>query len=306
MSEIVAVIAHEPTAAAVRELEGYRVIELTQDDAAPAGIHEARVLVPGFLAGTDATALMDSMPNLELVQLTTNGADIWVGKVPPGATLCTASGAHGGSTAEWAIAALLAVLHEFPQFVRRQDEGVWDRHLTDELAGKRVLILGAGDLGRQLQKRLEPFEVSVTLAARTAREGILSINQVPAVLPEHDVVVVMVPQTPQTVGLVDAAFLAAMPDGAVLVNAARGPIVDTDALIAELTSGRLRAALDVTDPEPLPTGHPLFATPNLFITPHIAGAVPGAGARTVRVVVEQLRRFAAGEELDNVVDARGY
>lgn len=267
---------------------------------------DAQVLVPGFLAGDEATAVMQQLPRLRLLQLVSAGAEVWVGGTPPGVTLCTASGAHGGSTAEWALGALLAVLHEFPGFTRSQDRGVWDRHYTDELAGKRVLVLGAGDLGTQVARRLAAFDAKVTMAARTARDGVIAIDAVPGVLGEHDVVILMVPLTPETTQLVDAEFLAAMPDGAVLVNAARGAVVDTDALVAALGTGRLRAALDVTDPEPLPERHPLWTAPNVFITPHIAGAVPGAAGRARAVVVAQLCRFVHGEDLQNVVDIRGY
>lgn len=281
------------------------VIGFTPGEELPARADEATVLVPGFLAGGDARAVIDALPRLELVQLLTNGAEVWL-DVAARLTVCTASGAHGGATAEWAMGALLAVLHDFPAFVRSQDEGRWDRHQTDELDGKRVLVLGAGDLGGQLRARLEPFGARVTMAARTARDGVLGIDQVPGVLAEHDVVVLMVPLTPQTHHLVDGAFLAALPDGAVVVNAARGAVVDTDALLAELTAGRLRAALDVTDPEPLPADHPLWRAPNLFITPHVAGAVPGAPRRSMAVVVAQLNRLARGEQLQNVVTDRGY
>lgn len=283
-----------------------RFVEVALDRPLPADAQDAQVLVPGFLAGDDAITLMRQLPRLRFVQLMTAGAEVWVGRTPPEVALCTARGAHGGSTAEWAVGALLSVLHEFPGFTRSQDRGSWDRHVTDELAGKRVLVLGAGDLGTQVARRLEAFDATVTMAARTARDGIIAIDTVPSVLGEHDVVILMVPLTPETTNLVDAAFLAGMPDGAVLVNAARGAVVDTDALVAALGSGRLRSALDVTEPEPLPEGHPLWSAPNVFITPHIAGAVPGASARARAVVVAQLGRFVRGEALQNVVDERGY
>ncbi len=295
--QIAAALAGEP------ELD---IVEVSMSAELPPAAAASEVLIPGFLAGGAVDEVMAGLPQLKLVQLMTAGAEVWVGKTPPGVQLCTSRGAHGGATAEWAVGALLAVLHEFPQFVRRQAEGTWDRHQTDELAGKRVLVLGAGDLGTQVKRRLEAFDACVTMAARTARDGVISIDQVPAVLGEHEVVIVMVPLTAATTGLVNAEFLAAMPDGAVLVNAARGPIVATDALIAELTTGRLRATVDVTDPEPLPDGHPLWSTPNIFLTPHIAGAVPGAPGRALRVVIQNLRRFAAGEPLQNVVGEDGY
>jgi phosphoglycerate dehydrogenase-like enzyme len=299
-------VANSEIAAALGGEPGLEIVEVAAGTPIPAAAGGAEVLIPGFLAGGAAVDLMASLPRLRLVQLMTAGAEVWVGRTPPGVTLCTASGAHGGSTSEWAVGALLAVLHEFPLFVRRQGEGTWDRHRTDELAGKRVLVLGAGDLGTQVKRRLEAFDASVTLAARTARDGVIGIDQVPEVLGEYAVVIAMLPLTPATTGLIDARFLAAMPDGAVLVNAARGQIVDTAALIEELTSGRLRAAVDVTEPEPLPDGHPLWSAPNLFITPHIAGAVPGAQDRALAVVRAQLHRFADGEELRNVVRHHGY
>lgn len=304
---LVADPSHAAKIAAAADLDpSIEIITSAPGEGLPAQASEATALVPRFLAVADALEVLDTLPALRLVQLMSNGADVWLPRVGGSLTICTASGAHGGSTAEWAMGALLAVLHDFPNFVAAQHRGEWDRHLTEELDGKRVLVLGAGDLGTQMRRRLEPFGAHITMAARTAREGVIAIDDVPAVLPEHDVVVLMVPLTEATHHLVDAQFLAALPDGAIVVNAARGPVVDTDALIAELTSGRLRAALDVTDPEPLPTGHPLWSAPGVFITPHVAGAVPGGQARALKVVVEQLNRFARGEELRNVVTDQGY
>jgi phosphoglycerate dehydrogenase-like enzyme len=149
---------------------------------------------------------------------------------------------------------------------------------------------------------LEGFDVDLTYVARTARDGVRSTDELPQLLPGADVVVLVVPVTGETRGMVDAGFLAAMKDGALLVNAARGVVVDTDALLAELTAGRLRAALDVTDPEPLPEGHPLWSAPGLLLTPHVAGAVPDTNARAAAVVVDQLRRVLDGAQLENVVD----
>jgi phosphoglycerate dehydrogenase-like enzyme len=169
------------------------------------------------------------------------------------------------------------------------------------MVGSRVLVVGAGDIGRTIGRMLSGFDVELTFVARTARDGVHSTEELPRLLPEADVVVLIVPVTPETRGLVDAGFLAAMKDGALLVNAARGVVVDTGALLAELTAGRLRAALDVTDPEPLPEGHPLWSAPNLLLTPHVAGAVPDTNARAAAAVTDQLRRVLAGEPLANVV-----
>jgi phosphoglycerate dehydrogenase-like enzyme len=150
---------------------------------------------------------------------------------------------------------------------------------------------------------LEGFDARLTYVARTARDGVHAMTELPRLLPEADVVVLVVPVTPETTGMVDASFLAAMRDGALLVNAARGVVVDTDALLAELAAGRLRAALDVTDPEPLPPGHSLWSAPNLLLTPHVAGAVPEANDRAAATLADQLRRVLAGRPLANVVDA---
>ncbi|MBM0260926.1 2-hydroxyacid dehydrogenase [Micromonospora sp. 4G55] len=269
----------------------------------PAGV---RFWVPPFLAAGDTAAMLARLPDLAVVQLLSAGADAWVGRVPDGVTLCDARGVHDAGTAEWVLTAILAQLRGFPAMARAQARREWaydEVAPTDELTGKRVLIVGAGSIGAAVHARLAPFDVTVTLVARTARpaDGVHGVDELPRLLPEAEVVVLLVPLTEQTRGMVDAAFLAAMPDGALLVNAARGPVARTEALVAELSSDRLRAALDVTDPEPLPTDHPLWELPNVLLTPHVAGSVRGLLPRAYRLVAAQLRRFAAGEPLVNTV-----
>jgi phosphoglycerate dehydrogenase-like enzyme len=253
----------------------------------------ARVPANGFLEG---------LPRLRLVQLLTAGAEQFVGRLPEDVLLCSARGAHTPSTAEWAVAATLAAQRGIPFFVREQAAGRWSFSTHRSLVGARVLVVGAGDIGRTIGRMLAGFDVELTYVARTARDGVHAIGELPDLLPHADVVILIVPVTPETTGMVDAAFLAAMPDGALLVNAARGVVVDTDALLAELTRGRLRAALDVTDPEPLPEGHPLWSAPGLLLTPHVGGAVPDTNARAAAAVTEQLARVLAGRPLENVVD----
>ncbi len=272
----------------------------------PASRDEAEFYVPAFLATGRWVSVMPELPRLRVVQLLTAGAEAVRPFVPPGVTLCTARGAHTAATAEWVVAALLSVVRDLPRFVRAQDEGRWDYQVTDVLAEKTVLILGYGDIGAAVEARLAPFEVDVVRVARRARDGVHALAELPGLLPCADVVVLLVPVTDATRGLVDARFLGRMKDGAVLVNAARGPVVDTDALLAELRSGRLRAALDVTDPEPLPPGHPLWHAPNLLITPHVGGSTPLAAPRAFAVVRAQLDRYVAGEPLENVVGEAGY
>jgi phosphoglycerate dehydrogenase-like enzyme len=196
----------------------------------------------------------------------------------------------------------LALYRDFPRFQEARAQEHWDYHQTDTLQDKRVLIVGAGDLGDQLARRLAPFDVArTTLVGRHARGGVFGIDVLPSLLGEHDAVVLMVPLTSQTRGMVDARFLAAMPDGAVLVNAARGPVVDTDALLAELSTGRLRAILDVTDPEPLPPDHPLWTVDGLFLTPHVGGSCRGGAQRAWGVAASEIARYAKGEQPRNLV-----
>ncbi|HEX5542425.1 MAG TPA: 2-hydroxyacid dehydrogenase [Micromonospora sp.] len=279
-------------------------------DELPSDLAGVQFWVPPFFADARALALAAKMPDLRVVQLVTAGADHWVGWLPEQVTLHDARGVHDSATAEWVVTAILAHVRAFPTFVRAQAQREWshaEATPTDELAGKRVLIIGAGSIGSAVHARLAPFEVEVTLVARTARpdQGVHGVAELPALLPAADIVVLLVPLTDQTRGMVDARFLAALPDGALLVNAARGPVADTAALVAELSTGRIRAALDVTDPEPLPAGDPLWEMPNVLITPHVAGSVRGMLPRAYRLIGEQLRRLVAGEPLINeVVD--GY
>ncbi len=243
-----------------------------------------------------------ALPDLRVVQLLSAGAERFAGRLPDGVALCNARGAHTPSTAEWAVTATLAAQRGIPFFVREQDAGRWTPRTHSTLVGAKVLVVGAGDIGRTIGAMMAGFDVELTFVARSARDGVHATSELPRLLPQADVVVVIVPVTDETMGLVDAAFLAAMKDDALLVNAARGVVVDTDALLAELTAGRLRAAVDVTEPEPLPEGHPLWTAPNLLITPHVGGDVPGTNERAAAAVADQLQRILAGRPLVNVVE----
>jgi phosphoglycerate dehydrogenase-like enzyme len=249
---------------------------------------------------------MGTLPNLKTVQILSAGADNVLPYLPAHLTLVNARGAHTPATAEWTAAAIVASVRDFPRFGAAQVAGRWDRAQTDSVAGKRVLIVGYGSIGEAVERRLAGWEVTIDRVARHARDGVHAMGELPELLPNADVVVILVPVTEETRRLVNAEFLKTMKDGALLVNAARGVIVDTDALLAELTSGRLKAALDVTDPEPLPDGHPLWSAPGLLLTPHVGGAVRDATDRAYSVVSAQLARLAAGEPLLNVIGADGY
>jgi phosphoglycerate dehydrogenase-like enzyme len=264
--------------------------------------------------------ILAAAPDLEVLQTVSAGVDWLVDRVPDGVTLCNAGGVHDTPVAEWVVAAILAMTRRFPDLVDLQREGTWDRGINSfvgggaqdsplwpipDLEGARVLVLGHGSIGRAVERRLAPFGATVTGVARHPRPGVHALSEAHALAGEADVVVVLLPLTAETEGVVDGAFLDAMRPGALLVNAGRGRHVVTEDLIPRLRSGRVRAALDVTDPEPLPDGHPLWACPGLFITPHIAGTTDGWEDRAYRLAGDQIRRLAAGEPPAHV-RAEGY
>jgi phosphoglycerate dehydrogenase-like enzyme len=276
---------------------------------APAGV-EVRRLPDGLDAAAfvlpewDDRETVEALPRLErlrVVQALSAGTDWIEARVPPWATLCNARGTRDAAVAEWVVGALLA--DAYGQLVAARTRR-WSDAKPRELQGATVLIVGFGSIGQAVKRRLEPFGVTVVGVARHARDGVHAIAELPELLGQADAVVVLTPLTAETRGLFDAALLARMRDGALFVNAGRGAVVDTGALLAELTSGRLRAVLDVVHPEPLPDDHPLWDAA-LAITPHNAGDTPAADERAVRFGAEQLARFARGEPMENVVRAAG-
>jgi phosphoglycerate dehydrogenase-like enzyme len=267
----------------------------------PKTIDEVELYVAPYTFDRTPLELIPRMPALRVVQTLTAGYEHALPYLPDTVTLCNAGGVHDASTAELAVTLTLAALRGIPEFVRGYDAREWRFGLYDSLADKTVLIVGYGGVGKAVERRLAGFEVEVLRVARHARDGVSPLAELPALLPRADVVVLCTPLTDETRGLVDAKFLAQLPDGAVLVNVARGPVVQTDALLAELRSGRLRAALDVTDPEPPPADHPLWTTPGLLVSPHVGGNSTAFLPRAKRLIVAQLRRYAAGEPLRSVV-----
>ncbi|MDA8372094.1 MAG: 2-hydroxyacid dehydrogenase [Nocardiopsaceae bacterium] len=249
--------------------------------------------------------LIERMPRLRVVQLLTAGYEHALGALPEGVVLANGRGLHDASTAEHAVALLLAAQRDLPRWARDQAAHRWNPHYTRSLAESRVLIVGYGSIGAAIEERLRPFATEIVRVARRPRpeQDVYGIEALPRLLPDADAVVLVAPHTPDTEGLIGAAELALLADGALVVNVGRGPLLDTGALLAE--KGRVRAALDVTDPEPLPADHPLWEAPGVIITPHVAGGSDTFYPRARRFVDDQLRRWATGEPLRNVVHPGG-
>ncbi|WP_137294640.1 2-hydroxyacid dehydrogenase [Nocardioides dongxiaopingii] len=278
----------------------YEVVDPVDGDV-PDSVGDVAFYVPPYRLGSEVADVLPRMSSLEVLQTLTAGVDNVRGAVPDGVTLCSGRGIHDTSTAELALTLTLASLRGVPDLVRAQERHAWAGQWRPSLADRCVLLVGHGAIGQAIETRLTAFEASVTRVARTARDGVHALDELPALLPDADVVILVVPLTDETRGLVDAAFLDQMKHGALLVNVARGPVVVTDDLVAALHSGRVTAALDVTDPEPLPADHPLWEAPGVLVSPHVGGLSSAMWPRAHRVVREQLRRYAAGEPLHNVM-----
>ena len=266
---------------------------------------DVEMLVAAPEYGDRIPELIKSLTRLQVVQSFSAGVDWLVPMVPKGVVICRAVGVHDASVADWVMAVLLTMHRRLPEFVESQRRAEWDRPEdgqsdVDDLAGQSVLIVGHGSIGRATAARLLPFGMRVTGIAQHPRVDAQLTSALPGLLPAADVVVDLLPLTPETETFVNRDFLARMKPGALFVNAGRGRTVDTDALVAVLNAGRIRAALDVTDPEPLPSDHPLWRAPNTLITPHVAGSVGQWKERGYRFAGDQIRRFAAGEELVGV------
>lgn len=252
-------------------------------------------------AARSSIGLLSELPQLRVVQTLTAGYEHLLDRLPGNVTLCNGRGLHDASTAEHALALMLAAQRELPRWFAAQQRHAWEPGPTGSLADARVLIVGYGSIGAAIEQRLQACEAEVVRLANRPRpeQDVYGVSDLPVLLPECDIVVLVAPLTPDTRGLLGASELALLRDGALVVNVGRGPVLDTAALGAE--QGRVRAALDVTDPEPLPAGHPLWMTPGVVITPHVAGGSAAFYPRARRFVDEQLQRWIEGKSLHNVV-----
>lgn len=274
----------------------------------PAGVAPAdvaMVVLENYFRPLRDLAVTADLPGLRVIQLGSAGYEHAEPFLPPGVALCNAQGVHDAGTAELALGLLISAQRGIDVAARAMTAAAWEPAYRPSLTDRRVLVLGAGGIGTAIARRLAAFEVDVVRVATSAREDdvgpVHAAADLPDLLPGVDAVVLAVPATPATRSLVDAAFLAAMSDGALLVNVARGVVVDTEALVAEVRAGRLRAALDVTDPEPLPPDHPLWHLPGVLITPHVGGMTDAAEPRMLALVRAQIEALAAGRSPLHVV-----
>lgn len=279
------------------------ITHLPTDGIAPADsdLDKVEFYVPRYIGGPAAIAMIPEMKSLKVIQSPNAGVDDVLKIRPVGVTLCNAAGVHDASTAELAVALAIASRRGFAPFAIDQAAGRWAHVGMPSLADSNVAIVGYGNIGKTIGKMLSNFDVSITAFSRSGKDGALTFDHFDRLLPTFDVIILIVPLNDQTHHLMNATRLALMKDGAALINVARGPVVDTQALIAELNSGRITAGLDVTDPEPLPPGHPLWSAKNVIITPHVGGDSQAFVPRGRKLVEEQLARYASGQPLLHIV-----
>ncbi len=293
---------------AVGELPGANILTWNFDGPPP--VDDIDLVVAPYIGGGRYLAALSQARHVRLVQWQSIGYDHvpreFVGDIP----VANAASVHEVATAELAVTLALAALREIPHYVRQGLDGTWKAKFSQGLADRRVLLIGYGGIGKRIEARLSGFEVEIARVARTARtetnlageqvrvHGFESLHER---LAEADVVLIAVPLTAETTRLIDAAALAALPDGALVVNVARGKVLDTEALLAEVRGGRLRAALDVVDPEPLPADHPLWREPNVLVVPHVGGESEAFMPRISALIRRQIVHLQLGERPENLV-----
>jgi phosphoglycerate dehydrogenase-like enzyme len=281
--------------------QGMKLME--SDGIIPSALQLADIefYVPSYMGDIRTLEVIAEMKNLKIVHYSQAGYDDILPHIPNNVILCNASGLHDVSTSELAIGLAIASRRGFTQFIDNQKKGLWHRQTKPTLADSHVGIVGYGHIGKRITSLLEEFETKVTPFSRSGNDGAVKISEFDNFLPDLDVIILILPLTHESKHFINADRIKKMKDGATLINVARGAIVDTNALIAELNTGRITAGLDVTDPEPLPEGHPLWSAPNLIITPHVGGDSAAFDPRARKMVEEQLERLAQSKPLLNQI-----
>jgi len=286
------------------------------DLAVPAGFHklspadypldssdlsQITIYVQPYMTGTEFLEPVKAMSNLQILQVPNAGYESALAYLRPGMVLCNARGVHNASTAELAVGMAISMKRGIPEFLRAQNRGEWNHKPMGSLNDSKIGIVGAGSIGQTLVSYLKPYEVEITTFSRSGHNGSVPMVNFDELLPTFDFIFLIVPLNDESEHLFNAKRLASMKDGSILINVARGRVVDTDALVAELNSGRISAALDVTDPEPLPPGHPLWSAKNVLITPHVGGDSIAFEKRGRAFIEAQLQRIADGLEPLNII-----
>lgn len=303
--------ADRPERDALQLPDGVELVTVPRDPGSDPDLARVEVLVPPYRSQPVLDAL-PGMPALRLVQALESGVEWLLPHVPAGVPVCNSRGAHDAAVAEWVLGVVLAMQRRLPEHLDAQRQelwrnvvrrGEWQPPFAGDLEGSTVLIVGHGSIGAAVERRLDPFGVDVLRVARRERPGVQAVSELPGLIPRADVVIVLVPLSSETEGLIGAGEIGAMKPGALLVNAGRGLLVDREALTEALYERRIRAAIDVTDPEPLPAGDSLWSAPNLLLTPHMAGDTPRRFRRSWRLVGEQVERLLDGRPLENVIQS---
>ena len=281
---------------------GFRCLSPANFPLESSDLSQITIYVQPYMTGNESLEPVLSMDNLQILQLPNAGYESAIPYLRGGLTLCNARGVHNASTAELAVGMAIAMKRGFPDFVRAQDKGEWSHERMGSLSDSRIGIIGAGSIGQTLVSFLRPYEVEITSFSRSGNNNSLTMERLDSLLPTFDLIFLIIPLNEDSHQLFDARRLALMKDGAILINVARGKVIDTDALVTELSTGRILAALDVTDPEPLPTDHPLWKLKNVMITPHVGGDSAAFESRGRKFIEEQLQRIADGAELLNVIN----
>jgi phosphoglycerate dehydrogenase-like enzyme len=264
-------------------------------------LDEIEFYCPSYMGGVRTLEIIPRMKNLKTIHYSQAGYEDILKHIPEGVVLCNASGLHDVSTSELAIGLTIASRRGFAEFMDNQKKGIWHRSRKPALADSHVGIVGYGHIGKRIASLLEMFETKVTAFNRSGNDGAQKITEFDAFLPQLDVIILILPLTKDSQHFINADRLKRMKDGATLINVARGAVVDTDALVAELNTGRITAGLDVTDPEPLPAGHPLWSAPNLIISPHVGGDSGAFDPRARKMVQEQILRLLEKRPLLNQI-----
>lgn len=283
--------------------EGFTLRSPANTDLASANLDDITIYIPSYMGGRATLEFSRKMPNLKVLQMPNAGYEDAIEFTRPGMTLCNGRGIHDASTAELAVGLAIASLRGFPDFVRNQEKGQWVHKRYQSINDKKIAVIGYGSIGKTVVRNLSGFDTTVVPFSRSGSDGALKISELDRHLPTFDVVILILPLNDESRKMFNKERLALLKDGALLVNVARGGIIDTDALVAELNSGRITAALDVTDPEPLPAGHPLWSAPGVLIAPHVGGNTSAFEPRARRLVEAQLARLAQGHKLENVIIA---